>query len=135
MQENNAIQQEGARLPEGRAAAHAESETALKNKVEALRELVLVLLERVESLGESPALRGHSELDFSEEVHHFEAELIRNALIRTGGRQRRAARLLKMKLTTFHSKVKRYQLDSDELVKGASALRGHYKGTVLKDGF
>ena len=48
--------------------------------------------------------------DLQSEVQHFEAELIRSALIMTGGRQRRAAKLLGMKVTTLHSKIRRYGL-------------------------
>jgi DNA-binding NtrC family response regulator len=44
-------------------------------------------------------------------VHHFEAALIRNALVKTGGRQRRAARLLGVKVTTLNTKIKRHNIN------------------------
>jgi len=49
-------------------------------------------------------------LDLQAEVHRFEAELIRSALARTQGRQRRAARLLGMKVTTLNAKIRRYKI-------------------------
>lgn len=59
----------------------------------------------------------------TDEVHRYEAGLIRCALIRTGGRQRRAARLLKMKVTTLNAKIKRYHLDADEMLNVAASFR------------
>ena len=41
-------------------------------------------------------------------------ELIRSALIHTGGRQRPAARLLRTKVTTLNTKIKRYKIDIPE---------------------
>ncbi len=49
-------------------------------------------------------------LDLQAEVRRFEAELIRSALVRTQGRQRRAARLLGMKVTTLNAKIRRYKI-------------------------
>jgi transcriptional regulator with GAF, ATPase, and Fis domain len=43
-------------------------------------------------------------------VKKFEADLIRAALVRTGGNQARAARLLGVKHTTLNAKIKRHQL-------------------------
>lgn len=73
--------------------------------------LALTLLREVENLEEQNT---SGALDLQSEVHRFEAEMIRSALIRTGGRQRRAARLLGMKTTTLNSKIKRYQLETKE---------------------
>lgn len=52
--------------------------------------------------------------DLKSEVQKFEATLIRSALEVTGGRQRRAARLLGTKVTTLHTKIRRYQLAEDD---------------------
>ncbi len=73
-----------------------------------LRELALALLEEVESLKEAQALDGKQTVNLLEEVRRFEADLIRWALVRTGGHQRRAARLLNIKVTTLNAKIKRY---------------------------
>jgi len=37
--------------------------------------------------------------------------MIRAALIQTGGNQRRAAKLLKLKTSTLNNKIKQYQID------------------------
>ena len=79
-------------------------------RLSALKVLALTLLSEIESLD-----RGNTDnpsgLDLQVEVRRFEAELIRNALINTDGRQRRAARLLGMKVTTLNTKIRRYQID------------------------
>ncbi|HEX6730415.1 MAG TPA: helix-turn-helix domain-containing protein, partial [Pyrinomonadaceae bacterium] len=73
--------------------------------------LVLTLLNQIESLENQIDSDEFSPLNLQEEVHRFEAELIRVALIKTGGRQRRAARLLGTKATTLNTKIKRYGID------------------------
>ena len=70
-----------------------------------LRILAGALISRIESLG-----KNGSDLNLQREVHRFEAELIRMALIETGGRQRRAAKLLGMKATTLSTKIKRHHI-------------------------
>jgi DNA-binding NtrC family response regulator len=50
-------------------------------------------------------------IDFYEEVSRFEAELIRRALKLTGGQQRRAARLLGLKVTTLNAKLRQYGIE------------------------
>ncbi|HLO00098.1 MAG TPA: helix-turn-helix domain-containing protein [Pyrinomonadaceae bacterium] len=64
------------------------------------------MISRIESLGKD----GSTDLNLQREVHRFEAELIRMALVETGGRQRRAARLLGMKATTLSTKIKRHRI-------------------------
>lgn len=96
---------------------------SVNHRLEALKVLTLALLREVEALGETPAADSERDVDLDEEVRRFESNLIRSALIRTGGRQRRAAHLLGMKVTTLNSKIKRYNIVSDEIVNIASALR------------
>ena len=86
----------------------------LEARINALKVLALTLLREVESLEDEGANNTSAALDLQTEVHRFEAEMIRSALIRTGGRQRRAARLLGMKTTTLNSKIKRYQIETKE---------------------
>lgn len=83
----------------------------LEARINSLKVLALTLLREVENLEEHDG--SHGALDLQSEVHRFEAEMIRSALIRTGGRQRRAARLLGMKPTTLNSKIRRYQIDKE----------------------
>jgi DNA-binding protein Fis len=82
-----------------------------KSQVAALKVLTETLLRRIQSI-QAHAESGNGGLDLQKEVHCFEAELIRSALIETGGRQRRAAKLLGMKVTTLNNKIKRYNLAS-----------------------
>jgi transcriptional regulator with GAF, ATPase, and Fis domain len=77
-------------------------------KLEALTVLAHALLREIETLKQTRN-RVHN-MNISDEVHRFEAELIRSALNQTGGKLRCAATLLGMKVTTLHSKVKRYKL-------------------------
>jgi DNA-binding protein Fis len=77
-------------------------------RLKLLKVLTLTLLRELEGVGVEAARS--EKFDLQSEVQHFEAELIRSALIMTGGRQRRAAKLLGMKVTTLHSKIRRYGL-------------------------
>jgi DNA-binding NtrC family response regulator len=86
----------------------AQDQTTASIKIKTLRELTLALLTEVESLKGAQAPDGRRNVNFSEEVRRFETELIRWALLRTGGHQRRAARLLNIKVTTLNAKIKRY---------------------------
>ena len=77
-------------------------------KVKTLKELTLALLREVESLKGHEKFEGRPNVDFADEVRRFETELIRWALMHTGGHQRRAARMLNIKVTTLNAKIKRY---------------------------
>lgn len=84
-------------------------------RVASLKVLALTLLHQIESLEVQLASGVTPELNLHAEVHHFEAALIRNALAKTGGRQRRAARLLGVKVTTLNTKIKRHKINLDFL--------------------
>jgi DNA-binding NtrC family response regulator len=71
-----------------------------------LKILASALMNRIESLQED--IGQSKQLNLQSEVHRFEADLIRMALIETGGRQRRAAKLLGLKATTLSTKIKRH---------------------------
>lgn len=77
-------------------------------KINTLKELTLALLQEVESLKGNESFDGKPSLNFDEEVRRFETDLIRWALMHTGGHQRRAARILNLKVTTLNAKIKRY---------------------------
>lgn len=100
-----------------------DSEAAMVNRIEALRMLVAAILSELDSIRGSSAFDSGGEFNLRSEVHRFEAENIRYALIRTRGRQRRAAKLLNMKVATLNAKIKRYHLDQDELINNAASLR------------
>jgi len=50
-------------------------------------------------------------IDFYDEVERYEIELIRSALNQCGGNQTQAAKLLHLKSTTLHAKMKHYGLN------------------------
>ena len=83
---------------------------AMDYRLSSLRVLAVTLLNEIEALENSPG-DDLCELNLQIEVRRFEAELIRNALVRTGGRQRRAAKLLGMKVTTLNTKIRRYKIE------------------------
>lgn len=93
-----------ATTPDGEDGALAQG------NITSLRELTFKLLRKVESIGEAHAPDLENGIDFYDEVSRFEIDLIKRALIQTGGHQRRAARLLNLKVTTLNSKIKHYRL-------------------------
>jgi DNA-binding protein Fis len=84
------------------------------DRVGYLKVLVMSLIREIEALEGNVTYLNNEEGNLQAEVQRFESELIRNALIRTGGRQRRAARLLGVKVTTLNAKIKRYQIQIDD---------------------
>jgi DNA-binding NtrC family response regulator len=93
------------------------SSAILTNKLEALNILANSILSEVTSM-ETGEIKSQKDVDLAEEVQKFEEDLIRTALTRTNGRQRRAAALLGVKPTTLHAKMKRFgmieETDEDE---------------------
>ena len=75
--------------------------------LDSLREAALTLMREVESLASTQEPQTNGKLVLQEEVQRFESELIRQALQRTHGNQRRAAQLLGVKVTTLNCKIKR----------------------------
>ena len=78
-----------------------------RHNLDNLREAALTVLKEVEELA-SYHPEPDRKLGLQEEVQRYEKELIRNALQRTRGNQRRAAKLLGVKVTTLNCKIKRY---------------------------
>jgi DNA-binding NtrC family response regulator len=77
-----------------------------------IRSLATTLLSEIDSLGDSDDPRISGSLVLSELVREFEIKLIRAALLKTKGNQRRAASLLGVKNTTLHNKIKMYGIES-----------------------
>lgn len=92
-------------------------------RIGSLKILAQSLMRQIDSLQKEVTSGSTLEFDAQNEVRRFEAELIRSALVSTGGRQRRAARLLGMKVTTLNTKIKRYhiKLDNDAVHHESSA--------------
>jgi transcriptional regulator with GAF, ATPase, and Fis domain len=93
--------------------------TSAGGQMTSLRELTFRLLRKVESISEVHTPDIESGLDFYDEVSRFEIDLIRRALVWTGGNQRRAARLLKLKVTTLNSKIKHYNIRPVDIINTA----------------
>ena len=95
---------------------------AMNNRLEALKVLSQSLLREVEALKNNSKTENEisedvreGKIDLDLEVQKYETELIRCALVRTGGRQRRAAKLLNVKISTLNAKIKRYGISSNGL--------------------
>jgi transcriptional regulator with GAF, ATPase, and Fis domain len=100
----------------------SEEPTVAEGNITSLRELTFKLLRKVESIGEPQALDVEKGVDFYDEVSRFEIDLIKRALIQTGGHQRRAAKLLNLKITTLNSKIKHYNINLAASVYGYSLV-------------
>ncbi|HET7114505.1 MAG TPA: helix-turn-helix domain-containing protein [Pyrinomonadaceae bacterium] len=72
-----------------------------------LREAALTVLREVDTLTSRQPASPHK-FGLQEEVQRYEIELIKDALQRTRGNQRRAAKLLGVKVTTLNCKIKRF---------------------------
>lgn len=88
-----------------------QSAAIVNNRVEALKALSNSLLLELEALRVEGDRRSTDKIDLAGEVERLQIDLIRMALLRTGGRQRAAARLLNVKPTTLHAKIKRFGLE------------------------
>jgi DNA-binding NtrC family response regulator len=98
----------------------SERRLPLSSKFKMLVELTLTLLKEIELLKDIQELQSldrRENLSLKEELRRFEIEMIRKALIQTNGHQSRAARLLGVKVTTLHEKLKRYDIDPNLLVE------------------
>lgn len=97
------------------------SEEILKrNQFEALKSLSLLLVREINSMDEAQAtleaeIESEKPIRLLEELQRFEAKMIRCALIRSMGKQTRAAKLLGLKETTLNMKIKRYRIDLTRL--------------------
>jgi len=103
----------GNRQGELAGGQNAQGSAVINNKLEALKMLANSMLTEVVALEKNREVIADIKLDMPEEVRRLEIDMIRCALIRTGGRQRHAARLLNVKPTTLHEKMKRYGILPD----------------------
>jgi transcriptional regulator with GAF, ATPase, and Fis domain len=84
--------------------------------LETLKDIVLALSVAVDALGNAQLPDVEGGADFYEEVRRFECALIQRALKRTAGNQAQAARLLNLKQTTLHEKIKRYNIRPETVI-------------------
>ena len=97
------------------ALAEEQNLEADQSRLEALKVLSHSILSEVESLKRGTSKNAPVKIDLVVEVQNYEASLIRCALMRTGGNQRRAARLLNISSTTLNAKIKRLGITANEL--------------------
>jgi DNA-binding NtrC family response regulator len=91
-------------------------EVALSTTLNSLRSLARTLTIEVTALENILTPDIEIGVDFYERVRQFEINLIKLALARTGGHQRRAARLLRLNRSTLNAKIKLYKLNSQLII-------------------
>jgi transcriptional regulator with GAF, ATPase, and Fis domain len=117
---------EGMASPKSPQVSALLREATLDNRLSSLREVALTLLDAVDSLRSSQPVSRDHHISLQDEVHRFEADLIRAALERTGGNQAHAARLLDVKHTTLNAKIKRYRISGNgHAADGDKGVREH----------
>jgi DNA-binding NtrC family response regulator len=82
-------------------------------RIKALKMLATNLLQQMEAM-ESSRPETRTTVNAHSLVDQFEAQLIRSALLLTGGHQRRAATILGLKPNTLNNKMRRYELQATE---------------------
>ena len=122
--EARSVSEDREQYHDNNAEAHrmlmTERRLPLSSKFKILVELTLTLLKEIELLKDIQELQSldrREHLSLKEELRRFEIEMIRKALIQTNGHQSRAARLLGVKVTTLHEKLKRYDIDPNLLAE------------------
>jgi DNA-binding protein Fis len=87
------------------------NEEITANQLDSLKGMVRKILVEIEAMGMSPNFDVGGGIDFYDAVQKFEVSLIKSALLRTGGHQSRAAKLLGIKKTTLNAKIKHYNIE------------------------
>jgi len=82
----------------------------LNHASELLSDLLEALMAAAEALETETQSQAFQDTDFYEAVRNFEISLIQRALRSTAGNQAKAARLLHLKQTTLHGKIKQYKI-------------------------
>lgn len=95
----------------------SEGEPASTTRIDGLKQLTMQLFREVQSITDVESLNVGTGVDYYEEVRRFEVDLIMRALMQTAGHQRRAARLLNLKVTTLNSKIKLFNIKVDDAVR------------------
>ena len=88
-----------------------------------LKSLARTLLVELDCLAMNQPHEIANGISFNDEVERFEIGLIKRALARTGGNQRRAARLLGLVPTTLCEKIKRYGINAGRVRRREDATR------------
>jgi len=75
-----------------------------------IRRAATNLLQEIEKLSDKQS-DDRNVIGLREQLRRHEIDLIKTALLHTGGNQRRAAKLLQIGVTTLHEKIKRLGID------------------------
>ena len=113
--------------PAEQPQAASAPDQAASVRLKTLREMTLALLQEIESIKGHGSFEARPTVDFADEVRRFETDLIRWALMRTGGHQRRAARMLNLKVTTLNAKIKRYRIQPHAAPTSTGNVVGLYR--------
>ena len=77
-----------------------------------IKALATTLLSEIDALNSDDKVSaGKGDFDLNEKVREFEVRLIKAALLKTRGNQRRAAFLLGVNATTLHNKIKTHRIN------------------------
>lgn len=91
------------------------TEILRKTQFETIKSIIKLLVRQFEQFdpeqSQNPNGVDQENISLYMEVQRFEEIMIRNALILTGGVQRKAAKLLGMNISTINVKIKRYKID------------------------
>ena len=92
-----------------------QSSLVVENRLEALKVLSNTIVHEIEALKKARGKDLLGKINLAAEVQRFEEDLIRCALLRAGGNQRRAARLLGVRTSTLNMKIKRFGISPSGL--------------------
>jgi DNA-binding NtrC family response regulator len=92
-----------------------QSSLVVENRLEALKVLSNTIIHEIEALKEARGNDLLGKIDLAAEVQRFEEDLIRCALLRANGNQRRAAQLLGVRTSTLNMKIKRFGISPSGL--------------------
>lgn len=84
--------------------------SSMDHNLSLIKALVNTLHIEVETLEENVEGPIGETVDLTEKVREYEAKLIKAALVKTGGNQRRAAEILRLKPTTLNAKIKQHNI-------------------------
>jgi len=105
------------------ASSASDNEAMAGHRIDGLRQLTMQLFREVQSISDVESVKVETGVDYYEEVRRFEVDMIMRALMQTAGHQRRAARLLNLKVTTLNSKIKLFNIKIDDAVRLPPAAR------------
>lgn len=105
--------------PEQPSLLPVADEKTWSSELKTLSKLALVILGEIKALESVNRIRVQSGIDLLSEVRNFEINLIKLALLHSGGSQQRAAQMLGISESTLSWKMKRYKITRLPSLKNA----------------